>query len=262
MMAKSYERLRSKIIGRIGTILNLCFDYWYLFVCGSAGRSLNIPKFDKALIIGTGPSADNLSDDLCSKYDAILFLNHAISLPVASSSMLSSSSLIWFSGDTFRLDQVKHILQQRTDIHCVYAHFLIGYWSLRSIRRQLPNLCILRIQSLQFGSYLLQILRKGWVNVIPPVSSLNRQVHCYIKHPNAGLPVLGKTSALPAILYLVRLGASRVDLIGCDFSDGRVSPLKGLGTAGFSSSDVFERFLIVSNCLKQHGIEVANLSWL
>ena len=215
------------------------------------------------LIVGTGPSLDLLNQSIIDKYDAIYLINHAIENPLFAPDKIRVGSVLWYSGDTSRFISLLPVLFCRCDIHKVFAPFLDNGINLSFFYRQRSDFTLLRVDShsLIGGFYtLIMVLTTG---AFPPFTSANLLSNSkfYLENHNQPLPITGFSSALSLLLLLAKIGYTKIDLIGCDFSSGRSVLHSRQGSASFDQTDTLSRFKLLASLLDTKGVIVNNLSW-
>jgi hypothetical protein len=260
----------SKVLTRIKVVSTVIFNLAYLRSRSVMASEISGLSGCKALIVGTGPSVDKISSIRLLSYDIVILLNHAVMLPCFDSLEATSYSLFFYSGDSLRLQQLSDYLQKRSDIPIVFSPFLLESCRLSPILSCFDNAWILNVRSYNLSALLSVFYdfffkgHGGWSNPSLPCG-LARQVNSYLLDSGAvtaSLPAVGGSSALSAILLLAKRGFSQVDLIGCDFSNGRSIELHAkIGGSIFGETDARKRFTLLSEILAEKGVKATNLSW-
>lgn len=270
-LAMALPAIISKVITRIRVVTTVIDNLAFLRSRCVMASEIGDLSGRKALIVGTGPSVDKISNIQLSSYDVVVLLNHAVMLPLFANLESESYLVFFYSGDSFRLQQLSAYLLQRTDIPIVFSPFLLESCRLSPLLCCFNNAWVLNVRSyniLTLISILFQFFFKGhggWSN--PSLGSgLAKQVNSYLLDSSAAavsLPAVGGSSALSAVLLLAKRKFSQIDMVGCDFSNGRSIELHSkIGSSILGETDVQKRFIILSEALAQKGVKVSNLSWL
>ena len=250
-----------KIQNRISFSLSFISEYLFLAKNSVAPRSLKLPANGRALVVGTGPSVDCLTSTYLRDYSLVVLINHAIELPVFNHLPADHPELLWYSGDPLRLEELTDKLNCSKIAKC-YCHFMYCSTDIKCLSQRINGLILLKPLILRLSLLSIPILFAGClagrvhdIDYFPYLIS-----SCMRRRQNA-LPVLGRTSALSAVLLLAMNNFLTIDLIGCDFDNSRSSLLPSLDPASFGYSDVHLKFHRLSLCLKHYGVIVNNRSW-
>lgn len=221
----------------------------------------------KVLIVGTGPSLDNVDTTYFRKFDTIIYLNHAIKKSNHVSDEYFFSTDINVVKDIYRLPYYRKIsklgpskaiiapifFQQtlylkekfRNDFSWILAsdaNYKIHYSNSKVLRYKIPVTSIL------------------WPKQ-PSIEDLNTW---YLQsHQVNFFPVIESTSALSAILFAAKYKPKYISLIGCDFGLGRSKDLEASNPG--PRQNIFkesrQKFHFLSAYLKSKGLTVINESW-
>jgi hypothetical protein len=212
----------------------------------------------KALIVGTGPSLDRLNEIALSNYDSIILINYAINHP-AFAAQPESTKLFFYTTDSDRLSQLQEVIAFRKDIPSLYC--CIDPSLPKFVQCPSSNNVIVIRSGVPIGYWLKPYITGKLSRLFRNEKSNERLIRRFFARPNQGLPVDSITSAISAILLLARRGANFIDLIGCDFSDGRSSHFSEIGPGNFLSTHVRSRYELVAKIVNSNDCQVRNLSW-
>jgi hypothetical protein len=246
---------------------------YYFLKCISIKSDLEIWKKSfsekKVLIVGTGPSLDRVNDNYFSKFDTILYINHAVKLAGK-----KTSNEYFFSTD---INIAKNI--KKTD----YYHKILQIGSKKSIIAPIFFQQILSLKQKDRGSF-------SWIaasNAMYKKHKLNRSIfglnfpittvywpqqpkkkqldEWYLKKDQViFFPVIESTSALSAILFIAKYRPYSVSLIGCDFSVGRSELIVNNKSPAYTVNVFSEsrgKFLYLQSYLRKIDIVIENDSW-
>lgn len=222
-------------------------------------------KNARVLIVGTGPSIDNVNEQYFSKFDTIVCVNHAIFLD------FPDANIYYFSTDPFQTRQVfleldskgesNRITQKRTillpNFFSSYNYFIPDILNRLTLLH--PSECKLQIVP-------VAVWRFGRIKapLFAPAEPKEESLFDWLDRPASlrDYAYFHHTSALSAVAFVAKHRPKEVRLIGCDFSQGRALKFRDLAGATAYNFDPAKRsFLKIQKVLKKKGIEVANDSW-
>tara|TARA_Y100000996_G_scaffold396496_1_gene362643 strand:+ start:10570 stop:11325 length:756 start_codon:yes stop_codon:yes gene_type:complete len=179
-------------------------------------------KDKKVLVLGSGPSLDNLTQDLINKYEYVVFLN--ASFRASSKFNFENLTKILFTADGYRLSLMESDLAKNRDIKIIFLGTHLQ--KFRTIKRVLKNNSFAHFlkpkytislfgkdedeKDISFGTTASLLTFK--LSKLKDMDSIWKE---------GEFPVFPHTVALPAIYYLISSGCSQIDVLGCDFSSGR-----------------------------------------
>lgn len=220
----------------------------------------------KVLIVGTGPSLDKVENDYFSKFDTIVYINHAIKLAGL------SADEYFFSTDINAIKRIKDkeyckklLKLERNRLIIAPIHFN----SILSLRRNfISNFSFIAASKPMYKKVLLikTIFGFSYSRFIywPEQPNIKRLESWFSKFDQVlYFPVIESTSALSAILFAAKYCPQSITLIGCDFSESRskliINEQPARDINPFSESK--KKFLFLQRFLKEKGIKVENSSW-
>lgn len=219
------------------------------------------------LIVGSGPSLDKVDEDYFSKFDVIVYINHALKC----SGKINDE--YFFSTD---INVVKGIEEKE------YWKKIIEFGNSKSVVAPIFFQQSLRLskkfkESFSWivshdASYRVHKMSKSIFGLKIPVTAVYWPVQVddkildnWFSQENQVdfFPVIESTSALSALLFVAKYQPKHISLIGCDFSSGRselvVNDCPGHVVNVFSEAK--EKFYFLKKYLSYKDILVENDSW-
>ena len=222
-------------------------------------------KNSRVLIVGTGPSIDNVSEEYFSNFDVIVCINHAILLD------LPNVKIYYFSTDSFRTKQVflelarkgkaDKITKKRTILlpnnFSSYNYFKPEM--LDKITLIHPSECKLRMVPVAVWR-----LCRIKLPLFAPAEPTEESFFNWLDRPTSlrDYAYFHHTSSLSAVAFVAKHRPKEVRLIGCDFNEGRA--FKFIDSAGRTTYDFSisrNTLLKIQKILAEKGIEIVNDSW-
>lgn len=221
----------------------------------------------KVLIVGTGPSLDNVSDEYFLNFDTIVYINHAIKC----SGKVEDE--YFFSTD---VDVVKGIadkpyfkkIETIGNVKSVLAP--IFFQQVFFLKNKFKKSFSWLVAS--EASYKIHRISKSFFDFNFPVTAVfwpkqpdieELDIWFSQKQQVCFFPVVESTSALSAILFVAKYRPLQVSLIGCDFGVGRSKSI--VEDCPVHNVNVFSearhKFNYIKNYLSNKNILLINESW-
>ena len=188
-------------------------------------------KDKKVLVLGSGPSLDNLSQEMINRYDIIFFLNNSIN--VSKIFNFNNKKKFFFNSDLFRFKQLK---RQIYNLEKEWIYIFIP------IHLQL------------FFSFILFYFNKNVFLIVPKYrfgtpfeKNVTKSLITYSHQKSHNLKnlfnlnnfkVFPYTVALNAFYFLISCKVNQIHYLGCDFSKGRSSFTHDQGISNFSNNRI------------------------
>lgn len=228
-------------------------------------------KGKRVLIVGTGPSLARVADDFLASYDACVFINYAIMYSDKVERAYFFSTDIGVVQRLLKSDCGKNVRRVGSERCLVAPIFLQQMCGLTKEFKSVFSW--LRPSAVRWQVKLLRLPFIPWsVRVVPSlpvcaprdISLLELEEWNNTASQLDYFPVCASTSALSAIIFCAKYRPSRIDMIGCDFSAGRVPSLKAeIGVASDKSfNGAVDKFNLLRDYLKRNGVCVENKSWV
>lgn len=259
-MSKHWKKVKT----RLRVLFIFSANFFYLCRAKIELLPRDAPRGKRVLVVGTGPSAERLNEEMISKYDSVYLINHAIKNPIFAASKNHLTPLAWYSADVDRFNQLFGYLRSRPDVPRIFAPFMDSAILFAPLLRNDNSYLIVKVMNYSLIHFLYLFLQILFAGYYPGTKheSVSVCALSYLSDENKPLPVMGYSSALSLCLFLAKIGYHSIDLIGCDFSSGRSAIHVDLGSANFGDTDTSERFKLISSSLKEKGINLQNLSWI
>jgi len=216
----------------------------------------------KVLVVGTGPSLDRLAFSALAQYDWIFAINAAINHPYFAETHLLRARLGWFSSDPHRVVEFSESIKLKSCFTAFYTPFF-PYSALNlALTNTLSRLVLVR-PKFMIGEYFKLFSIKMNLFDRPAIATekIELEIQTCLSSGRLALPHVYSSSAIPLLIMLGWSNVLSIDLIGCDFTNGRSLEFISLGPASFSSNRVVPEYMAVAGALKKRGIHVDNLSW-
>jgi hypothetical protein len=222
----------------------------------------------RVLIVGSGPSVDQVDKEYFRSFDAIIFLNHAIKF------CESYETSFFFSTD---IKVVKIICREvygkifgclgrdRCILAPIFFQQVVGLSKRFSASFSWIGPGRTGVKVHLSSSLFLNVFRVPVTAYLSPKQPLMRDLEDWdcAKDQVLAFPVMEDSSALSAVLFASKYKPSSVYLIGCDFSAGRSALLSAHDPA--HASNPFERasakFEEVKAFCNDLGVPVVNESY-
>ncbi|WP_347303358.1 hypothetical protein V5740_01665 [Croceibacterium sp. TMG7-5b_MA50] len=213
----------------------------------------------RTLIIGTGPSLDRVPPEFFDDFDTLVYVNFALR-------RASFDRPEYFF--TMDLGPVREFLdrvgsepfERLGPERCVVAPVFLDFWH-RLTKRGRAMFTWLRYDAAgwrweRLGSIPFPVVLRyhprqpDWGTFeVPPTGRT--------------IPIVETTSALSAVMFAAMCGSRDINLIGCDFSDGRAASMgaeqNAPGIGVFNAAR--EQFGAMHASLASQGIRLTNHSW-
>ena len=216
------------------------------------------------LIVGTGPSLDKVEAAYFSKFDTIIYLNHAIKLASKLSDEYYFSTDAYVTKDIELEPYIQNIYNLGPEKSILAP---IHFQSLIEINKQFLNrFSLISANQASYKSYESSIKNIKYHRYIYwPVQPDYHDLEKWFSQNEQTLffPVVESTSALSAILFAAKYRPKSISLIGCDFSKGRSNKLiESNPSRDFNPfNEARDKFKFLQNYLNDKNIKVINDSW-
>ena len=221
----------------------------------------------KVLIVGTGPSLDNVDDEYFLNFDTIIYINHAVKFSgkVKDEYFFSTDvDVVKGIADKLYFKKIETIGKAKSILAPIF--FQQVFFLKDNIKKGFSWLVASE------ASYKIHRVSKSFFDFNFPVTAvfwpkqhdikgldiwfLQEQQVCFF-------PVVESTSALSAILFVAKYRPLQVSLIGCDFSVGRSkSIVEDCPTYNVNVfSEARNKFNYIKNYLSNKNIILINESW-
>ena len=213
---------------------------------------INTFKNKKVLVLGTGPSLNNLNQNLIDKYDIVFFLNGAIS--VSKIFNFEKKKKIFFNSDLFRFITLKKNIY---DLDKKWTHIFIP-----------TNIQL-------FFSFIFFYFRKNVFLIIPEYrigspfeKNVTKSIITYNLAKNQDTKNLFNilnfrpfpyTVALNAFYFLISCNVKQIHYLGCDFSSGKSEFTNYKGTSDFSDKKIYLWINKLKKLSKNYSIDFEDL---
>lgn len=221
----------------------------------------------KVLIVGTGPSLDNVSDEYFLNFDTIVYINHAIkcSGKVKDEYFFSTDvDVVKGIADKPYFKKIETIGKVKSILAPIFfqqVFFLKG-----NIKKGFSWLVASE------ASYKIHRVSKSFFDFNFPVTAVfwpkqpdikGLDIWFSQKQQVCFFPVVESTSALSAILFVAKYRPLQVSLIGCDFGVGRSKSIVEDCPAHNVNvfSEARNKFNYIKNYLSNKNILLTNESW-
>ena len=217
-----------------------------------------LPQYQKVLILGSGPSLDCIKSLKLENYDAIIAINHAV---LCDDLANFYNKVYWFSGDHGRLEELCNVVARKPLRKRLYACYYPHKY-----KRVLQICSDSKIDIQKVILPILSYLKMFIYSESPPYHKrslkLHQSIRLYLEDDEMGLPAIGDSSLLSALL-LASKSCKNIDLLGCDLSDGRSSHTNIVcaGKSNLSTTNANRRYLDLVKSLNLYGVNISNLSW-
>ena len=235
------------------------FRYLYIYARNSILSLLNfvfikfIPKKNifklmvelknkKVLVLGTGPSLNNLNQDIINQYDVIVFLNNSIN--ILSVFNFEKKNKIFFNSDLYRIKDKQFLkIFNSLDkswinifiiVHLNLFHNLLIYLFKKNIFLLTPNY--------RLGSPFEKNVTRSLITYIHTKNNDTKKI-IDIKNFRA----FPHTVALNAFYFLISSKVNQVHYLGCDFS------------AAFSDKKIYLWIIKLKKLAKKYYIDFRDL---
>lgn len=220
------------------------------------------------LIVGTGPSLDNVKEPYFLSFDAIIYINDAIKLSGKIDCEYFFTTDPYVAKRIENKDYYKNIISIGPDKSILAPIFFDKYLFLsKDFKKDFSWIPA-------SNSYFNFMLRKKTIlgvrfpyiirywPVQPDFESL--EIWFNTKEQIKYFPIMEHTSALSSILFSAKYKPKSISLIGCDFSSGRsesiVNDCPGYDVNVFSKA--VNSYYFLHNYLSSKNIILKNDSWL
>lgn len=188
-------------------------------------------KNKKVLVLGSGPSLDNLNQGLIDRYEIVFFLNNAVN--VSKTFNFDKKKKFIFNSDFFRFIQLKKILFS-LDKSWTYVFIPIHlHLFFKFIFFYLKKNVFLLVPKYRLGFPFEKNVTKSIIT------------YCFVTRNDLknildfnNLKVFPYTVALNTFYFLISCKVSKIHYLGCDFSKGRSSLSNNLDSANFSNKKI------------------------
>ncbi len=199
-------------------------------------------KNKKALVLGTGPSLNNLSQDIINQYDVIVFLNNAIH--INSVFNFENKKKIFFNSDLYRIKDKQFIkIFNSLDkswinifiiVHLNLFYSLFLYLFKKNIFLLTPNY--------RLGSPFEKNVTRSLITYIHTKNNDTKKI-IDIRNFRA----FPHTVALNAFYFLISSKVNQIHYLGCDF------------TADFSDKKIYLWVIKLKKLAKKYYIDFRDL---
>lgn len=211
-------------------------------------------KNKKVLVLGSGPSLDELNQEMINRYEVIIFLNNSIN--VIKIFNFENKTKLLFNSDLFRFKQLKKKIYN-LDKEWIYVFIPIHLQLFFSfIIFYLKRDIFLIIPKYKIGNLFENNVTKS---LITYSLAKNNDTKSILDTNN--FRVFPHTVALNAFYFLISCKVDQLHYLGCDFSKGRSSYSNDKTTSNFSNKKIYlwmiklkklsENYLIDFKDLKQ-----------
>ncbi len=209
-------------------------------------------KNKKVLVLGSGPSLDELNQEMINRYEVIIFLNNSIS--VIKIFNFENKTKLLFNSDLFRFKQLKKKIYN-LDKNWIYIFI--------PIHLQL------------FFSFIIFYLKKEIFLIIPKYrignpfeNNVTKSLITYSLAKNddtksildiSNFRVFPHTVALNAFYFLISCKVKQLHYLGCDFSKGRSSYSNDKTTSNFSNKKIYLWMIKLKKLSENYFIDFKDL---
>ena len=215
-------------------------------------KLIDLLKNKEVLVLGSGPSLDNLNQDLIDRYEIVFFLNNAVN--VSKTFDFDKKKKFIFNSDFFRFIQLKKTLfsldKSWTFIFIpIHLQLLIKF-----IFFYLKKNVFLLVPKYRFGFPFEKNVTKSIIT------------YCFIKRNDLknildfnNLKVFPYTVALNTFYFLISCKVSKIHYLGCDFSKGRSLLSNNQDAANFSNKKIKLWINKLEKLSKKYNIDFKSL---
>lgn len=221
----------------------------------------------KVLIVGTGPSLDEVNDDYFLNFDAIVYINHAVKFSGKINEEYFFSTDVNVVKEINNKEYYNNIIKMGADKSILAPVF---FQQALFLKKDFKNRFSWILASK--AGYKLHRINKVFLGFRFPITAVfwpkqpdtNELDNWFSKKNQVDFfPVIESTSALSAILFAAKYKPKNISLIGCDFGMGRsksiISDCPALEINVFSEAK--NKFLFLKNYLSSKKILLENDSW-
>lgn len=195
-------------------------------------KLINSLKNKKVFVLGTGPSLDQLNQEMIDRYDVIVFLNNSIN--VVKIFNFDKKIKIFFNSDLFRFKQLKdQILSLNKDwiyifipIHLQLIFNFIKFYFEKEVYLLVPKYKI--------GSPFEKNVTKSLITYLLAKNSDTKK---FLDIDN--FKAFPHTVALNAFYFLISCKVSKIHYLGCDFTSGNSSSAKDQHKSNFTNKKIY-----------------------
>jgi len=227
-------------------------------------------KSKNILIVGSGPSLDLVDQEFFAQYDSIICINYAIAR------FEKRKETLFFTTDIGVLinlinDMGRGVFdtlgRRRSIIAPIFFEQIddLPESHLREFTWLRPSSLTFKFEKAKRFKFLGISRIPYSARFYPAQTSSVLKLPCYEgeREQISQIPILEHTSALSAIWFAASCGAQRIDLIGCDFSEGRAKGI--MSTQPLPTENTFSgarsSFIQTREALATKGHVIRNLSW-
>ena len=213
---------------------------------------INSLKSKKVLVLGTGPSLNQLSQDLIDNYEVVFFLNNAIN--VSDIFNFNQKRKIIFNSDLFRFKDAKkkfYTLDKTWEYIFVPSHLQLFF---SFILFYLKKKVLLLIPKYRLGSPFEKHVTKS---IITYDLAKNHDTKNILKVDS--FKVFPHSVALSVFHFLISCKVSQIHYLGCDFSSGKSLFVKYKGTSDFTNKKIYLWVNKLKKLSKNYSIDFKDL---
>lgn len=221
----------------------------------------------KILIVGTGPSLDNVNENYFLNFDAIIYINHAIkcSGKVEDEYFFSTDvNVVKGISNKPYYEKIQKIGSEKSILAPIF------FQQVFFIKKEFKERFSWIIASQ--AAYRIHKMNKSFFGFHMPVTAVywpkqpeTNELEFWFAQQNqvTFFPVIESTSALSAILFVAKYSPEHISLIGCDFNAGRSQAIVDNcpDTILNIFSEAIEKFYFLKNFLEKRKITLHNNSW-
>lgn len=218
------------------------------------------------LIVGSGPSLDKVNQEYYSRFDVVLYINHAIKLANMAQENYFFTTDIGVALNIYRkpyFDNIKELKKDRSII--APGNFNQSLFLSKEFEKNFSWICTGDAEYKKYQSRRPLLGIRPAVFYYRPLNINTKVLDSWFSESNQVryFPVFEITSALTAVVFVAKYLPKSITLIGCDFSAGRSKEISD-DNNGYSEnpfSDAPAAFQFLKSYLEDKGICVTNDSW-
>lgn len=218
------------------------------------------------LIVGSGPSLDKVDQEYYSRFDVVLYINHAIKLANMAQENYFFTTDIKVALNIYRKPYFSIIKELKKDSSIVApGNFNQSLFLSKEFEKNFSWICTGDAEYKKYQSKRSILGVRPAVYYYRPLNIDTNFLDIWFSELNQVkyFPVFEITSALTAIAFVAKYLPKSITLIGCDFSAGRSKEISD-DNNGYSESPFGEApkaFQFLKNYLEDKGVSITNDSW-
>lgn len=218
------------------------------------------------LIVGSGPSLDKVDQEYYSRFDVVLYINHAIKLANKAQENYFFTTDIGVALNIYRKPYFSIIKELKKDRSIVApGNFNQSLFLSKKFEQYFSWICAGDAEYKKFQSRRKVVGIRPTIFYYRPINVDNKVLDKWYSEPNQlkYFPVFEITSALTAINFVAKYLPKSITLIGCDFSSGRAKKIikdnNAYNQSPFNNAD--KLFYSLKEYLQNKGVVLENDSW-